>query len=397
MLSYFSILSLALALVQGLSIVPENKAGVATTDGPAPLKFDFDILDTVGNLTAKEYWAKVNLLRRQNQKRDSYPISILNYRDLSYNLNITLGSDEQQVLVSLDTASADLWVTNTDTGDGSYDPLTSTTSQNINEEFFIKYGDGTSSQGDYYLDTSAFPSSSLVVNNFQFAYVSQGDTGVAGILGVADRNGEATSNQYDNLPWALANANITPKASYSLYVGSEKEKRGSIIFGGIDTEKYSGTLTKYPVDTRKGSFLSVNVPSVDVDGHLIEINQPFVLDSGTALGWVPKNFQDYLDSIFDTTPEVDGDITYRYVSCDQPTDKFITFNFGCNTIKLSYADAIASNNDGTCLLGFTYNDDDLYVLGDVFLRSAYVYYDLTDKSISLAQAAYSDSSNIISA
>lgn len=396
MLSQLSILSLALALVQGLAIPKGEVADIAARDGPSPLKIDFDVSDTVGNLTAKDYWAKVSELRHQNKKRGSYPETIVDYKDISYNLNVYLGSNNQKVLVSLDTGSSDLWVTDSDDGSGSYNPLSSSSAQDTGEEFSISYEDQSGSSGEYYLDTFKFSTSSPVLKNFQFASVSQSSTGIAGILGVGDKNTESTRNQYDNLPWALNKAGLTPKASYSLYSGSELTKKGSIIFGGIDTEKYSGSLTKYSIDTANGPGLSVNVPTIDVDGHQISVNQPFVLDSGTSLGLVPKNVQSYLDKIFNPTLTTQGGITYRIVSCNQPTDKFITFNFGSNSIKLSYADAI-SNSDGQCLLGFTYYQDDVFILGDVFLRSAYVYYDLTDKTISLAQAKYTDSSNIISA
>lgn len=395
MLSKLSILSLALALVQGLALPVDEKVDLAARSAPSPLKLDFDVLTTVGNLTAKEYWSKVSHLTHKNSKR-AYPETITDYKDISYNLDVFLGSNQQKVLVSLDTGSSDLWVVDSNSGDGYYDPLTSSTAQDTGEEFEIGYEDQSTSQGEYYLDTLKFSTSNPVLLNFQFASVSQSSTGISGILGVGDKNTEAASTEYNNLPWALQAAGITPKASYSLFLGSEQEKKGSIIFGGIDTEKYSGELTKYSIDTANGAGLAVNVPSIDINGKTIEVNQPFVLDSGTSLGLVPKDVQNYLDSQFEHTLYTEGSITYRMVSCDQPTDKFITFNFGLNTVKLSYADAI-SNDDGTCMLGFTYYQDNVFILGDVFLRSAYVYYDLTDQSISLAQAQYLSSSNIISA
>lgn len=395
MLSKFTIFSLALALVQGVALPLHEQLGVAARDGPAPLKLDFEVLKTVGNITAREYWREVHKSRAQKAKR-AYPETIYDYQDASYNLDVVLGSNKQKVTVSLDTGSLDLWVVDKDAGSGSYDPLTSSSAQDTGEAFSISYEDESGSLGEYYLDTLRFDTANPVLHNFQFASVLSTTTGGAGILGVGDRNTEAASTEYNNLPWALQAAGITPKASYSLFLGSEAEAKGSIIFGGIDTEKYSGELTKYPIDTSDGPGLYVNVETFEIDGKLFTLNQPFVLDSGTSLGLVPKSVQDYLDEQFSHTLYTEGSITYRIVSCDQPSDKYISINFGSNVIKFSYADAIAREGD-TCMLGFTYYQDNVFILGDAFLRNAYVYYDLTDQLISLAQASYLSASNIISA
>ena len=65
-------------------------------------------------------------------------------------------------------------------------------------------------------------------------------------------------------------------------------------------------------------------------------------------------------------------------------------------VLLSYADAVHRQESGVCLLGFAYHKN-MQILGDVFLRKAYVYYDLSERTISIAQASYSNKSNIVSA
>ncbi|GEQ68396.1 hypothetical protein JCM33374_g2064 [Metschnikowia sp. JCM 33374] len=245
--------------------------------------------------------------------------------------------------------------------------------------------------GEYYLDTLQFDTAEPVLSNFQFA---QASTSSPGILGVADKNQEASQSTYNNLPWALQSAGITSKASYSLFLGPDGGS-GSIIFGGIDTEKYTGTLAPYNIDS-SANGLAVDIQTVNFGGKTISVNAAALLDSGTSLGLLTKELIQELDVLFSTTVVSQGSIQYRQTSCNQPTDQFLEFNFGSNTISLSYADAIVKQDDGTCLLGFGY-DNNIVILGDVFLRKAYVYYDLTDQTISLAQASYSSNSNIISA
>lgn len=377
MLKYFTLFAILTVLTNGIAI-----PGLEKRDAPAPLKLDFTVEKKV-NATAR--------FPSRFGKRGTYPEVITDTGDVSYNLNIYLGSNQQVSNVMIDTGSSDLWVTSQ-----TYDPSSSSSSQDTGEPFSIGYADGTTENGEFYLDTLSFdPSNAPTVNNFQFALIQSNGQSQGGVLGIGNRNTESTNQEYDNLPWALADNGITPKASYSLFLGPENGQ-GSLIFGGIDTDKYQGQLQKYPVDTASGPGLYVNVASINVNGESFSSNQPYLLDSGTSLGFVQKNVQDYLDKVFNPTMVQEGDITYRQVSCNQPTDKYITFNFGQNTIALSYADAITNDGSGQCLLGFTeYNNYN--ILGDVFLRKAYVYYDLTDSTISLAQAQYSTSSNIISA
>lgn len=396
MLPLLTIFSLALTLVNGLAI-PKNEASLVGRSDPAPLKLDFRVQKNVGNISARSFWNEVHALRHQSKKRGSYPETLKDVDDVSYVVDIYVGSDKQKATVVLDTGSSDLWISLQDLGSGSYDPLSSSDSQDTGNAFDILYGDGTTSNGEYYTDSFSFSSTgNPLLSSFQLASTSSSIDGAAGILGIGDKNTEASEQQYDDLPSALQKAGKTPKASYSLYLGSGDGASGSVIFGGIDTEKYSGELTKYPVDTSNGPGLFVNVATFSVDGKDFSTDAPFLLDSGTSLGFVPQDVQDYLDSIFNPTMVQEGAITYRQVSCDQPTDKFFTLDFGQNKITFSYADAISQQDENTCLLGFTYHDD-TYILGDVFLRNAYVYYDLTDGSISLAQAKYTSASNIVSA
>lgn len=373
MLHKLTLLLILSVLTNGLYVPPQEKRQDA-----APLKLDFSV-NRKTNLTALEL---------RFSKRGSYREVITDVGDVSYNLNVYLGSNSQVSNVMIDTGSSDLWVVTQ-----NYDPSSSSSSKDSGEPFSIQYADGTSENGELYLDTLSFASGSPTVQDFQFALIQGSDE--TGVLGIGDRDTEATDTEYNNLPWALANAGITPKASYSLFLGPDNGQ-GSLIFGGIDTEKYLGLLQKYPIDTAGGPGLYVNTASISVNGKTFSSNKPYLLDSGTSLGFVEQEVQDYLDSIFKPKLIKQGDITYRQVSCNQPTNKFIEFNFGQNTISLSYADAVTNDGNGECLLGFTsYNNYN--ILGDVFLRKAYVYYDLTDKTISLAQAKYSSASNIISA
>lgn len=390
MLPILTLFTLAFSLVNALTI---PQSGPVKRGAPAPLSLDFDVVRTPKNITTL-------VSRDEGEHKRLVPVSITNYANVEYILTIYLGSNQQPVLVQLDTGSSDLWVHSSSNGaPNTYDDSQSTTFQDLDEKFSIQYEDLSGYSGEYVTDSLSFLSGASLLDTFQFAEVPtdpNGEVGEKGVFGVADRNQESVSGsdpEYDSLPWALKNAGIIPKASYSLFLGSKASGKGTILFGGIDTAKYSGTLTTYPLS--KTSGLGVKLNTINIDGKVITLNADYYLDSGTTLTNVPESVLDYLDMIIPSTKVTqDNGFVLRYVSCDQPTDKYFTFDFGQNTIKVSYADAIFAEGN-KCLLGFSAGE--LFILGDTFLRSAYVYFDISDGTVGLAQASYSTDSNIISA
>lgn len=369
MLQFITLFSLAVALVQGL-VVPDLQA----RNSPAPLALDFTVQTSVGNLSVSDWKAQY---RPKSSKR-SYSEAISNTEN-AYFLNVYLGSNLQKSNVLLDTGSSDLWVPTS-----SYNNATSSTSEDTGNAFSIQYLDGTTANGEYYLDTLTFDTGLPVINGFQFAAANSNSFGV---LGIADKDQESTQSQYNNFPWALQAAGVTPKASYSLYLG-EDHGTGVVIFGGIDTEKYEGSLTKYSIDTSQSS-LALDLQTVTVAGQQVSDGSPYVLDSGTSLALVSKPLYNVLTKVFKVGSN-------GLVNCNQPSDEYISFNFGQNVVKVPYTDAVYDNGDGTCSLAFSYEGGNT-ILGDIFLRNAYVYYDLTDQTISLGQVKYSLESNIIAA
>lgn len=403
MLPFLTIFTLAMSLVSGLVLPQDDDASVAKR-GAEPLKLDFDIVkDTSKNSTLyhpQRYFENLRAARGANHAKRSTSTTITNDRDISYILDVYLGSQHDKVTVLLDTGSSDLWVYGPGVSSaegGTFDPSQSSHDQSTGESFSIQYLDNSGAEGSYYLDDFSFNLGLTLVSNFQFAVVSLANADSTGILGVADKGQEAVEGEptYDNLPWALQKSGVTPKASYSLFLGSEQEGKGSIIFGGIDTDKYEGDLKKYQVSTDQG--LGITAQSATVGGKSISLGQSYILDSGTSWNLWPTD-------LTEAVAQELGLISYQQglyiVNCDQPSDKSISFDLGENTISIPYSDLIVNvgeNGQKVCSLGAQATDYDPYIFGDVFLRSAYVYYDLTDHTISIAQAKYSTSSHIVPA
>lgn len=363
---------------------------------PQPLKIDFKVLREVGDKCTQEYYTSSRRLQYA-AKRSVYELPIENYNDISYLIDVYMGSDRQKATVVLDTGSPHVWLSKNKTDLGSFDPSTSKTAKSLAISYLSTYTDGTKSTGTYYNDTirlfrSDFPGS-IALNDFQFGVLRPRSTLMAGILGLAGRVTEKNEDiRNNNFVWGLKEAGYISKASFSLYLNKNDSDYGSVIFGGIDTAKYDAPLISYPLNTSIGG-LAIGLSSINVDGKYFEERESYLLDLGTTLGFVSKEIMDYLDSVFNPKFVDLGGIVYREVSCDQPNDKFFDFDFGSNSIRFSFDSAISRQGD-KCYLGFTYYNN-MHILGDIFLRQAYVYYNLSDKIIAIAQAKYNADSSVI--
>lgn len=406
-LSYRTILLLAYTLLfaatNALVVPPGGKVEkpIIKRDGKS-LKLDFDIRRGSGHtqISSIENSKAAIIIDKDNEKRDDATLTIQNAQTF-YLADIYLGSNKQHVEVLVDTGSSDLWVvakgaTCEDgaacTSYGTYDKSSSSTFKSLGTTFQIEYVDGTTSTGTWSKETLTFGSES--VTGLQFGDVSTTSSDI-GVLGISVEAQESTNNEYPNLPVLLKNQGIIDKNAYSLYLNSADAASGSVLFGAIDNAKYSGSLVSLP-QSSSGS-LSVKLNSITYNSKTTSVSTSVVLDSGTTLTYLPSSIVSALGKAVGGTYSSSGG--YYQISCDQPSNKYFTYNFNGVSIQvplsdlaisLTYSDGTAS---GSCALGVLPSSD-YYILGDNFLRSAYVYYDLDDATISIAQVKYTTAEDI---
>lgn len=363
----------------------------AIKQDPKPLALDFSVFRDFG--PESKFWNFAffrNLGLDLTKRYESTQLA--NHNNVNYWLDIYLGAESEKITVSLDTGLSDLWVygPNISNSEGGTFDTDQSGSKPVNESFKIGYLDGSGALGDYYTDDFSLLKLQPLLKDFQFAVVDEAKFSGPGILGVSSKAVETTPNKYDNLPFALQEAGITPKASYSLFLGSENGDKGTIIFGGIDKNKYEGELKKYLIPDNDDA-LSLNVVSQSIDGKDYNETTKYLLDLGTSWNLWPEEVYNNTVTALNATKKDDSHVA----DCNQPTDKFLEFNFGENLIQVSYKDLLVEWN-GDCLLG-AQPGQKTFILGDVFLRKAYVYYDLSNKEISVAQFKDSLTSNIVPA
>ncbi|GME27050.1 Peptidase A1 [Neofusicoccum parvum] len=352
---------------------------------------------------------------RRRRKRDSLQESLDNEETL-YFANATLGTPAQSLRLHLDTGSSDLWV-NTDASSlcsdsssdscsaaGTYNANDSSTYEYVNSLFNISYVDGSGASGDYVKDTFNFGGSNLTEMQFGIGYTS---SSTEGVLGIGYTTNEVAVNRagleaYSNLPQLLVDKGIIQSNAYSLWLNDLDASKGSILFGGVDTEKYQGTLATLPIIKEYGEYREFIIALTGLgangkNGSYFSSNDsssnvvPVLLDSGSSLTYLPDSV---VTSIYeDFNAAYDSTQGAAFVDCDLANnDDTLEFTFSSPTISVPMNELVLlagySRGQAICILGISPAGDSTSVLGDTFLRSAYVVYDLANNEISLAQTNY---------
>lgn len=139
-----------------------------------------------------------------------------------------------------------------------------------------------------------------------------------------------------------------------------------------------------------------------------------VLDSGTTLTYLPEAVATAIIETFGATySSSDG---YATMSCSVASEVSLQYQFGgsdgpvitvpLDELLLSDGSTMTfgpggsggpgSQQQSTCVFGVSMSSS-TYLLGDTFLRSAYVVYDLDAKQVAMAQANYNSTSTSITA
>lgn len=189
-----------------------------------------------------------------------------------------------------------------------------------------------------------------------------------GILGLAPAiNGE------EDYPYVLDNMvtqGLISSRAFSLDLRDVDDPDGSIIFGGVDTGKYVGSLEKCPMldpsETPSGAdrywitMTSVGVTLSDGESGLVDSDEiPVFLDSGGTLTRLPTAVFTAIGNAFAGlgAQYVEADAVYA-LDCDV-RDKSGSVDFGFNgkIISVSLKDFIWQDPEsGYCVLGITADD-----------------------------------------
>lgn len=321
-----------------------------------------------------------------------------------YSANIGVGTPAQNFQVTIDTGSSDFWIAGSkDIANPYFDGNKSSTYVANNTRFAIHYVKG-SNTGTWATDKISL--GSVSVDHLPFGNVNRGVDlgGTIGVMGIGAMKNEApvilnTGTMYPNFPRKLKDQGHIKKVAYSLYLNSLNSSSGSLLFGGVDKSRFSGKLYTVPIVSDRS--LDINLTDIKVNGDSLSSWDPdgITLDSGTSFTYLPLDVFSEVGDKIEGADFIGG--LYFIDSSDFDWSQTIEFSFSGATIKVPVKSFSLKAKEvikpGSSLdpkydyvLGLLSNTNSrgINLLGDTFLRSAYVVYDLEAWEVALAQAQY---------
>lgn len=306
---------------------------------------------------------------------------------------------------------------------GAFNPdLSSSWKQlNLGKPFGIQYVDTSQARGVYGTDSLSINGVSVPNTTFAVASFSNSSQGVLGISLPRDESlfsDFTNGTTYSNLPQTLKADGLISKVSYSLFLNSLCDQSGSLLFGAVNPDWYTGELNTVPLVNIYPGFSDVPIEfDITVNGvgiadfptlgdrkTITKTNFPGVLDSGTTLMQLPPDLAfalaDELDFVW---KEAFGYFVGGCPSTEQLRDSSIVFNIGGINYYAPLNNFIyTTSSPDVCAFVVSpfesnnyFNNADDYskynnyaILGDVLLTSLFVVYDLESYEISLGVANY---------
>ncbi|KAL2187682.1 acid protease [Thermothelomyces heterothallicus CBS 203.75] len=315
-------------------------------------------------------------------------------------MEIELGTPPQKVTLIVDTGSPNTWVnpqcetSNTPSDCAKYPQFDYAKSSSINITDYVdvlRYGSGSATV-QYVYETVSIGSATLKDQIIGIALESEDIP--LGILGLSPP--VRGVNQYPYILDTMVDQGLIKSRAFSLDLRGVDNPTGAVIFGGIDTGKYIGTLAKLPIIAPSSApggadryYITMTGVGLTLpDGTMVrseELDVPVFLDSGSTLSRLPTVIHQALAASF-TEAMLDQESGLFILPCEY-TDMAgsIDFYFAGKTIRVPLREFIWRSGD-YCILGVAPEDDEP-ILGDTFLRAAYVVYDQDNRNVHLAQAA----------
>ncbi|KAF9344238.1 hypothetical protein BGX26_004619 [Mortierella sp. AD094] len=313
-----------------------------------------------------------------------------NSKNLAYTGIITLGSNPSQSFeVVFDTGSDFIVVTSDQCRDSQCSNLTQytcTSCKKTPHHYNVTYGDGSWGYGPIVLDTVSI--GGLVLHNQQILDVTKSEldlqqygSRISGLIGLMPST--PVSGAIPPL-LSIFKSNLLDMNVFSVYLTAslKKNQGGSILFGGIDSTKFVGALNQLPISTAPG--VQEGMWYVDADNAFVGetpiegyTKSPWLFDTGTSFISVSSSFAKAFHEGVPGAVYSAADDIYTV-----PCAGNKTFGISFNGIKyeVPYLDYVAQIKLGSpiCIsLVMPLPANEMFILGDPFLRQVYAVYDFT--------------------
>lgn len=325
-----------------------------------------------------------------------HPVPVSNFLNAQYFSDISIGTPPQEFKVVLDTGSSNLWVPSSECNSiacylhSKYDHSSSSTYKKNGSSFEIRYGSGELSG---FVSQDTFQIGDLKVKNQDFAEATS-EPGLAfafgrfdGIMGL----GYDTISVNGIVPpfYSMLDQGLLDEPVFSFYLSdtNDESSESEAMFGGVNTDHYTGKLTKIPL--RRKAYWEVDLDAITFGDDTAEMDDTgVILDTGTSLIALPSTMAELLNKEIGAKKSFNGQYTVECDKRDSLPD--LTFTLTGHNFTIGPYDYILEVQ-GSCISSFMGMDfpepvGPLAILGDAFLRKWYSVYDLGTNSVGLAKA-----------
>ncbi|XP_023689411.2 pepsin A-like [Paramormyrops kingsleyae] len=311
-----------------------------------------------------------------------------NDADLSYYGVISIGNPPQSFTVIFDTGSSNLWVPSiycsspACSNHAKFNPKGSSSFKFTSESVAIQYGTGsmtgvlgydTVEVGGIIVPNQIF---GLSETEADFMYYMKAD----GILGLAfpSISSSGATPVFDN----MMSQTLVSQSLFSVYLSRNSEEGSVVIFGGIDPSYFTGTIFWLPLTSE--TYWQISMDSVTVNGNIVACagGCQAIVDTGTSLIVGPSTDIANINSWVGALTDEYGDVTVTCSNIQRMPN--VTFSLNGYTFEIP-ASAYVSQSSSSCSVGFGYGGtEQLWILGDVFIRQYYAIFDRGNNQVGLA-------------
>lgn len=346
-----------------------------------------------------------NIFKRNVNDVFNGTINLKNYLSY-YTIDFSVGTPPQAVNAVLDTGSSDLWLYDkTSKHDPSFNSNGSSTFRPDGSDMYITYGSGPVKG---FWGTDVLRMGSAVLQNSTLGLATRDllrGSPIPGILGLGRISNEANPKRYDNLPSRLHVEGYINKNAYSIFLNSLNAGVGTILFGGVDSSRYTGPLYEIPMANDTHLSIPLSGVSLKLNDETTNIFNSSasnaLLDTGTSFTYLPETAFNAIVNTLGATYHEDYGI-YFVPNITEKTPS-LAFNFSGAQIIVPAVEYVlpvrlftSDNAPAPYILSIFKNTEihGLTILGANFLRSAYTVFDITDNKVAIAQAKYDISGDI---
>ncbi|KAF9141912.1 1,3-beta-glucanosyltransferase [Linnemannia schmuckeri] len=308
--------------------------------------------------------------------------------DLEYYGTVAVGTPAQNIKVDFDTGSSDIWfpsstcTTTACNKHNRFNSASSSTYQKDGRKWSISYGDGSTASGIKVRQTIGL----ATAESSQF-----GSSPADGLFGLGFDTIESVSGVKTFLDNAMA-AGALAQPVVSVFLPSERRFNGhggEYLFGGINSSKYTGSLTYVPV-TQEG-YWQISIDDAGYSGQSLGQSSQGIVDTGTTLIVLGDDAAQAIHNNIDGATNDPNNGWVVPCSVAQDTENYVSFSMSGADFKVPLADLAyedLSDGSGNCFSGVQGGQNDLWILGDVFIKNNYCVFSQTSSpSIGIAPLA----------